>query len=100
MASTKPQSEPPEPLMTAAEVAEWLNVSASAVYDLCSAGELNHFRIGTGKKKTVRIARADVEDYLERSRAMPPVVVEPTRRTPRSKVEVGYAMLRKYGYNG
>lgn len=53
--------------MTVCEAATLLEVRASTVYALCSAGLLSHRRVGTGRG-VIRIDRADLDDYLARTR--------------------------------
>lgn len=66
----------PAQFLTAAEVAEWLKLSTTAVYSLCDAGELACHRIGLGKKrKRVRIPVAAVKAYIERTEDQPRAVI-------------------------
>jgi excisionase family DNA binding protein len=55
------------PLLTVREVAEILRVSPSLVYQLVEAQQLACHRIGS-RKGAIRIAPADVDDYLARCR--------------------------------
>ncbi|MHB0958737.1 MAG: helix-turn-helix domain-containing protein [Pirellulaceae bacterium] len=62
-----PDNHEPMPLMTVREVAEMLRVSPSLVYQLVEGRQLASHRIGH-RHGAIRIAAADVEDYLERCR--------------------------------
>ncbi|MDV6032473.1 MAG: helix-turn-helix domain-containing protein [Phycisphaera sp. RhM] len=50
-------------LLSVAEVAEWLSVSPSLVYQLVDSGKLAVFRIGNGRG-TIRFLESDIEQYL------------------------------------
>jgi excisionase family DNA binding protein len=52
-----------ERLLTVKEVAERLQLSTSAVYELTDAGLLRSLRLGVGRG-AVRIRPADLEAYL------------------------------------
>lgn len=57
----------PQPLLTVADVAEWLNVSPSLVYQLVDSGKLPVVRVGNGRG-AIRFQTSDVEAYLAASR--------------------------------
>jgi excisionase family DNA binding protein len=57
-----------KPLLTVREVAEILRVSSSLVYQLVEAQQLACHRIGK-RKGAIRVAPADLDDYLARCRA-------------------------------
>lgn len=52
----------PEALLTADEVASWLKVKKSWVYDAHARGELPGLKVG---KQHLRFRRADIEAYLD-----------------------------------
>ncbi|HOP78929.1 MAG TPA: helix-turn-helix domain-containing protein [Armatimonadota bacterium] len=54
-----------ERLLTAKQVAEYLNVSERTVWRLIDSGELPHIKIG---KQTTRIKPEDLEAYVNRQR--------------------------------
>jgi excisionase family DNA binding protein len=56
-------------LLAVREVARRLGVSTATVYALCERGELKHVRI----LNAIRIAEADVIEFLEASKARAPV---------------------------
>lgn len=87
-------------LLSADVVAEMLGLSRTAVYSLCDAGLIAHYRIGAGEKKRFRFSAEQVEAYLKSTIAAPPatVTLPPKKRAP-AKVE-GYRRLRKAGYRG
>ena len=57
----------PSQLLTVGEVAEWLNVSKSLVYQLVESGMIAVHRVGNGRG-AVRFSKQDVEEYLVRCR--------------------------------
>jgi excisionase family DNA binding protein len=66
-----PDSVPtPEALLSAAEVAEALRLSLTAVYRLARSGELRSHRLGKGKirPRGLRIPASAVAEYLDSSR--------------------------------
>ncbi len=54
-------------LLSVTEVAKWLNVSSSLVYQLVDTGKLIVYRIGNGRG-TIRFLQSDVEEYLKTCR--------------------------------
>ncbi|MCA9130425.1 MAG: helix-turn-helix domain-containing protein [Planctomycetales bacterium] len=52
-----------QPLLTVKEVASWLNISASLVYQLADSGKLPVHRVGNGKG-AIRFAANDITAYL------------------------------------
>ena len=60
------------PLLTAAQVATQLGISARKVYDLAARGDLPSYRIGD----SVRFGAADVERFRESCRRVPPRRIE------------------------
>lgn len=56
-----------KPLLTVAEVADWLRVSRSTVYEIVGRGDIAGFKIGA-QNGGIRIAEEDVLDYLEKNR--------------------------------
>ena len=74
----------PEHLLTVAEVAEWLSVSGSLIYQLIESGKLPVHRIGNGRG-SIRFRPDDVELYIDscRTLSLPPQTVQRCR--PRLK---------------
>jgi len=64
-------------LLTVRQAADMLTVSTRTVYNLINGGKLPHYRIAN----TIRVAVADVEDYLADCRITCPAVVEPPEAT-------------------
>lgn len=60
-------------MLTAAQVAAQLGLSARAVYDLAKSGALACYRLGVGRG-AVRFDAADVEAYRSACRDRPPPV--------------------------
>ena len=60
-------------LLTVRQAADMLTVSTRKVYNLITEGKLPHYRIDNA----IRVAVADVEDYLADCRITCPPVVEP-----------------------
>lgn len=90
----------PEPLLTVAEVAERLNLSTTAVYDLCNAGLLPCYRLGTGKKKPpIRIRPEALEEYLRSCQVKPAPAAAALKVIPaaRSRKVVGLDFIRSQG---
>lgn len=58
-------------LMTVDEVAKELRVNSRKVYQLVQSGELVAANIGTGERKIFRIARSDLEAFLQSRRQKP-----------------------------
>lgn len=55
------QAKPaPAGVLTVAEAADVLGVSADTIYDLCASGRLRHARIGGKGRGVIRIRRADL----------------------------------------
>lgn len=50
-------------LLTVADVAEWLNVSSSLIYQLVESRKIPVCRIGTGRG-TIRFRSEDIENYI------------------------------------
>ena len=56
----------PEPLLTAEQVAEMLNVQRSTVYEWARMDYIPHIRLGTGKKKPlVRFSQSEIQKWIE-----------------------------------
>jgi len=51
-------------LLTVREAADFLKLSAGAIYALCSSGTLPHHRLGRGRG-AIRIDRQDLVNYVE-----------------------------------
>ena len=65
------KKEEMEPLLDAREVAKWLGVAPSTVYDAVTKGILPAVRMWKGKRRTlVRFRRQDVEAFIN-ERAVP-----------------------------
>lgn len=59
--SQREQAKPaPADVLTVAEAADALGVSADTIYDLCGSGRLRHARIGGKGRGVIRIRRADL----------------------------------------
>jgi excisionase family DNA binding protein len=55
-------------LLAARDVADWLGVAISTVYDQASRGVLPHVRLWRGSRRTlIRFRRQDVENFILRS---------------------------------
>ena len=54
-------------LLTVADVATWLSVSSSLVYQLVESGKLPVYRIGNGRG-AIRFRPGDIESYLDSCR--------------------------------
>lgn len=80
------QNETKQPirLLTVAQVADWLSVSASLVYQIVESGKLPVYRIGNGRG-AIRFRPEDVETYVDscRTEKLPPASAPKTR--PRLK---------------
>ena len=70
-------------LLTVRQAAEMLTVSTRTVYNLINGGKLPHYRIA----KAIRVAAADVEDYLADCRITCPAVVAPLPEVNRSRAK-------------
>jgi len=57
------EQEPPKRLLTVADVADWLSISGSLVYQLVESGKLPIYRIGNGRG-AIRFRPEDIESYL------------------------------------
>ena len=57
-------------IMTVREAAEHLGVSPETVYRLIQQDGLRAFRLGAGSGGRWRIDRADLDDYVERKKAL------------------------------
>jgi excisionase family DNA binding protein len=64
--------------MTVAEAARILEVTTGVVYDLCAKRLIGHHRVGAGRGQ-IRLAQADIDEYVARRR------VEPVDVTPRGR---------------
>ena len=59
------------PLLSAAQVAEILNIKKSTVYEAVARGRLCVVRLWRGKKRTfLRFRRSDIEEFI-RQRSLP-----------------------------
>jgi len=61
-----------EPLYKVEEVARRLNVSASTVYRMVQAGQIEHHRIGCGRG-AIRFSESQVRSYLNRVEMRQPI---------------------------
>ncbi len=68
----------PQRLLTVADVAEWLSISSSLVYQLVEAGKLPVHRIGNGRG-AIRFQAEDIDAYLSECRSQH-VPVQPKRK--------------------
>jgi len=62
------EQDQPQRLLTVADVADWLSVSASLVYQLVESGKLPVYRIGNGRG-AIRFRPEDVDSYLNSCRS-------------------------------
>jgi excisionase family DNA binding protein len=89
---------PVQTYLTAREVAARLRISATTIYELCRAGELEFCRFGAGKShKRIRIIAASVDAYERRAKELPVESPKPDRRRPMIK-EQGFDVLRRFGF--
>ena len=66
-AARKPAEPPTTEYITIQELAAWLRISRGSAWSLVmEKGEIPYLRFGD---RIVRLARADVEDYLRRCRS-------------------------------
>jgi excisionase family DNA binding protein len=61
------EQDSPKRLLTVADVADWLSVSGSLVYQLVESGALPIYRIGRGRG-AIRFRPEDIEAYLDNCR--------------------------------
>ena len=62
------QPAPPEQeFLTLKQTANYLNISATAVYRLCASGKLGHYRFGQGRG-AIRINRTELLEFIQRCR--------------------------------
>lgn len=55
----------PEPLINARDVAAWLGLAVSTVYEKAASGELPHVRLWSGSRKPlIRFRRTEIETWL------------------------------------
>lgn len=73
----------PQALLTVAEVAKWLSISSSLVYQLVDSGRLPVVRIGNGRG-AIRFQPGDIADYIESCRSQAEPIKTPIIR-PRLK---------------
>ncbi|MCA9034543.1 MAG: helix-turn-helix domain-containing protein [Planctomycetaceae bacterium] len=78
------EQEKQERLLTVAEVAEWLSVSNSLVYQIVDSGKLPVYRIGNGRG-AIRFRPDDIEDYLASCRSEKTVSQPSQKLRPRLK---------------
>jgi excisionase family DNA binding protein len=80
--------KPKAGFMTPTEIAQLLKSSRSNVYQLCERGLLVAHRIGAGRG-CIRVARVDLEAYLESVRRLPRLPIAARRQsTPRRRPEL------------
>jgi excisionase family DNA binding protein len=80
---TQEENSSERPLLTVAEVGDWLKVSPSLIYQLVESGKIVVYRIGNGRG-AIRFRPEDIEDYLDSCRIEKNA--PPTRKTrPRLK---------------
>ena len=58
------KSKPYRPMLTVAQVAEWLHIGERSVWELVEDGKLTPFRV---KGRAVRFSPDQVEEHLRRS---------------------------------
>ncbi|TWT96515.1 helix-turn-helix transcriptional regulator [Neorhodopirellula pilleata] len=69
----------PDSLLTVADVAKWLCVSSSLIYQLVEAGKIPVLRIGNGRG-AIRFRSEDIQSYLDECRSQQ-IPVQPQRKT-------------------
>ncbi len=74
-------TEPTQPkrLLTVSDVAQWLSVSRSLVYQLVESGKLPVYRIGNGRG-AVRFRPEDIDEYISSCRTEPTQPIEVPRK--------------------
>ena len=77
-------AQPPASLLTINDVAAWLNVSRSLVYQLVEAKKIPVCRIGNGRG-TIRFRHEDVEEYVSGTIDRREPVTVPTQSRTRLK---------------
>ena len=80
------QNEFPPPLLTVRDVARILHVSPSLVYQLVETRKLASHRVGN-RNGAIRIAPADLDDYLARCRAEKEVDQPGLRKPSRAQLK-------------
>lgn len=75
-------------LLTVTDVADWLSVSASLVYQIVESGKLPVYRIGNGRG-AIRFRPEDVETYLNECRTEK----IPQKKTPRLRLQLKHIRL-------
>ena len=80
------EDSPTDRLLSVAEVAELLDVSAATVYGLCSRRKLRHERHGLGRG-TIRIPRDAVEEYRRGVTVGTGAVPPPSPSPPKLKLK-------------
>lgn len=58
----------PSRMLTVTDVAQWLSVSSSLVYQLVESGKLPVYRIGNGRG-AIRFQTHDINQYIESCRS-------------------------------
>ncbi len=53
--------------LTVTEAAAELRISEGRIYDLIYSGQLRHANFGSGRRKLIRVRRADLDAYIEES---------------------------------
>jgi excisionase family DNA binding protein len=87
-----PSSIHPEPkFLTVKEVAEFLNVSNSLIYKLCTTQRLRHFRFGDDRG-AIRVGRAELEEFVKRCK------IEKRVPTPKSHCPKGQRLSSPSGF--
>lgn len=57
-----------ERLLKTGEVAEYLGVTTTKVYQWVRSGELPRYRLGSGERAEYRFSETQIKDWLEQSR--------------------------------
>lgn len=66
-------------LLTVGQVADWLSISKSSVYQMVEAGKLPVIRLGSGKG-TIRFEQGDILKFLANSKT-----IQSSSHTPRTR---------------
>ncbi|MFN3191250.1 MAG: helix-turn-helix domain-containing protein [Aureliella sp.] len=66
-------------LLTVGQVADWLSISKSSVYQMVEAGTLPVIRLGSAKG-SIRFEQGDILEFLANSKTLPSSVQSPRTR--------------------
>lgn len=94
-----PEASRPDPprFLTALQAARELQLSQSAIYALCESGEIRCLRVGLHRGR-IRIAREDLDAYLESCQQAVPLKLEAPRRRRAAVLVPMESALKARGY--